>query len=165
MWLDYPHCIGESVEQLLTQEKRLRDSTLADRIKMLRLLKSGRYRSQTQLAPVLGHSDRTLRRWWQLYQREGLSGLVTPSKVGGSQERIDASARQVLEAEMKAGQIATLAEARAFLQSHFDIRYRSLSSVSRWCQRHGIKLKTGRPQHMQTSLAQQEAFKKTSKPK
>jgi len=43
---------------------------------MLRLLKSGRYRSQAQLAPVLGYSDRTLRRWWQSYQQHGLSGLL-----------------------------------------------------------------------------------------
>ena len=164
MWLNYPAQIRESVAELLRREKQLRDSTLADRVKMLRLLKSGTYRSQCQVAPVLGHSARTLRRWWQLYQQQGLAGLLTPSKVGGSQERIDASARQALEAAMKAGDIATLEEARAFLQTRFRITYRSVSSLSRWCQRHRIKLKTGRPQHVQTSLAQQEAFKKTSKP-
>ena len=162
MWIPYPKRIGESIEQLHAQEKRLHDATLADRLKMLRLLKSGRYRSQRQVAPLLGHSERTLRRWWRIYQQEGLSGLLTPSSWGGSRERIDASARQHLEEAMQAGQIATLEEARVFLETHFGITYRSVSSLSHWCQRHRIKLKTGRPRHAQTSEAEQAAFKKTS---
>ena len=64
----------------LLRERRLRRSAVADRVKMLRLLKSGRYRSQSQLAPLLGHSDRTLRRWWQLYQQQGLVGLLAGSR-------------------------------------------------------------------------------------
>ena len=67
MWIHYPDRVEESEDLLLNQERRLRCSPLADRVKMLRLLKSGRYRSQAQLAPVLGHSDRTLRRWCDLY--------------------------------------------------------------------------------------------------
>ena len=51
MWIHYPDRIQESVDTLLAQERRLRRSAIADRVKMLRLLKSGRYRSQTQLAP------------------------------------------------------------------------------------------------------------------
>ena len=67
MWIDYPARIEESVDILLAQERRLHTSAVADRVKMLRLLKSGRYRSQCQLASLLGYSDRTLRRWWHLY--------------------------------------------------------------------------------------------------
>jgi hypothetical protein len=61
-----PTRIQENVATLLSHEKRLRGSRLADRVKMLRLLKAGLYRSHLQLVCVLGHSDRTLRRWWLL---------------------------------------------------------------------------------------------------
>lgn len=160
MWIQYSSHIRESVSHLLQREKKERGSPLSDRVKMLRLLKSGTYRSQEQLAPVLGRSERTLRRWWHLYQQHGLTGLLTPSRVGGSQERITASAHQALETAMKQGQIATLEEARQLLRTQFSIEYRSVSSLSRWCHRHRIKLKTGRPQHAQTSLEDQRAFKK-----
>ncbi len=81
MWIHYPDRVEESEDLLLNQERRLRCSPLADRVKMLRLLKSGRYRSQAQLAPVLGHSDRTLRRWWQCYQ------LILP-RFGGHEDKV-----------------------------------------------------------------------------
>ena len=125
MWIHYPDRIQESVDTLLAQERRLRRSAIADRVKMLRLLKSGRYRSQTQLAPLLGHSDRTLRRWWQLYQQQGLAGLLADRGRGGRREWITAQARQGLETAMQAGQIATLEEARSFL------KHRSLGSSIR----------------------------------
>ena len=160
MWIPYPKRIGDSIEQLRAQEKRLHDATLADRLKMLRLLKSGRCRSQRQVAPLLGHSERTLRRWWRIYQQEGLAGLLTPASWGGSQERIDASARQALETAMEAGQIATLEDARVFLDTHFGITYQSVSSLSYWCQRHRIKLKTGRRRHAQASDEAQVDFLK-----
>ena len=123
MWIHYPDRIQESVDTLLAQERRLRRSAIADRVKMLRLLKSGRYRSQTQLAPLLGHSDRTLRRWWQLYQQQGLAGLL-------ADQSITAQARQGLETAMQAGQIATLEEARSFLKRQFGIVYQGVSGLS-----------------------------------
>ena len=59
MWINkYPEMIAESYEELLKREKRLRGSPLESRIKMLRLLKGGAYRSQLQLTEVLGYSSR-----------------------------------------------------------------------------------------------------------
>ena len=49
MWIHYPDRVEESEDLLLNQERRLRCSPVADRVKMLRLLKSGRYRRQAQL--------------------------------------------------------------------------------------------------------------------
>lgn len=160
MWIDYPDRIQESVDTLLAQERRLRSSAGADRVKMLRLLKSGRYRSQTQLAPLLGHSDRTLRRWWQLYQQQGLAGLLADPGRGGRRELMTAEARQGLETAMHAGQIATLEDARSFLQQQFGIVYQGVSGLSRWCKRHRVKRKTGRRRHAQASEQAQGAFKK-----
>lgn len=160
MWIYYPDRIQESVDTLLAQERRLRRSAVADRIKMLRLLKSGRYRSQRQLAPLLGHSDRTLRRWWRRYQQQGLAGLLADRRRGGRRESMTAQARQALETAMQAGQIATLEEARRFLEQQFGIVYQGVSGLSRWCKRHRIKLKTGRRRHARVSPQAQGAFKK-----
>jgi transposase len=160
MWIPYPDRIAESPDVLLAQERRLRHSALSDRVKMLRLLKCGRYRSQTQLAPLLGHSDRTLRRWWRTYRQTGLSGLLADGDPGGRPGWITPPAREGLEQAMKAGQIATLEEARHFLEAQFGIRYQGVSALSRWCQRHRIKLKTGRRRHAQASDEAQVDFLK-----
>ena len=160
MWIHYPDRIQESVDTLLAQERRLRRSALADRVKMLRLLKSGRYRSQSQWAPLWGHRDRTVRRWWQLYQQQGLAGLLADRGRGGRRESITAEARQGLETAMQAGQIATLEEARRFLKQQFGIVYQGVRGRSRWCKRHRIKRKTGRRRHAHASAEAPRAFKK-----
>jgi len=47
MWINnYPEMISESPAELLEEEKRLRGSPLESRVKMLRLLKTGQYRSR-----------------------------------------------------------------------------------------------------------------------
>ena len=61
---------------------------------------------------------------------------------------------------MQAGQIATLEEARSFLQQQFGIVYQGVSGLSRWCKRHRVKLKTGRRRHAHASEEAQSAFKK-----
>ena len=158
MWIHYPDRIQESVDTLLAQERRLRRSAIADRVKSC-VCSKVRYRSR-QLAPLLGHSDRTLRRWWQLYQQQGLAGLLADRGRGGRRESITAQARQGLETAMQAGQIATLEEARSFLQQQFGIVYQGVSGLSRWCKRHRVKLKTGRRRHAHASEEAQSAFKK-----
>ena len=160
MWINYPAQIQESVDSLLAQERSLRQSAVADRVKMLRLLKSGRYRSQCQLACLLGQSDRTLRRWWQVYQQQGLAGLTAERGRGGRRALMTAEARQGLETAMQAGQIATLDQARCLLQQEFGIVYQGVSGLSRWCKRHRIKRKTGRRRHARACGSAQDAFKK-----
>jgi hypothetical protein len=54
MWINnYPDLITETEEQLLEREKGLCGSALENRVKMLRLLKTGAYRSQLRLAKAL----------------------------------------------------------------------------------------------------------------
>ena len=162
MWIDYPNQITESPEALLREEKRLKATPMADRVRFLRLLKSATYSTQTQVADLLGYDVRTLRRWWRCYRTEGLPGLLAQAKKRGAKERITASARAALLAAMKQGEIATMEEARQLLQTQFGVVYRSVSSLSKWCQRHGIKRKTGRPVHVKTDWDRQETLKKTS---
>ena len=46
------------------------------------------------------------------------------------------------------------------LQTQFGVVYRSVSSLSKWGQRPGIKRKTGRPMHVKTDWDSQEPVKK-----
>lgn len=162
MWINnYPEMIAESYEELLKQEKRLRGSPLESRIKMLRLLKGGAYRSQLQLTEVLGYSSRQLGRWWKTYQRDGLDALLAYQRSSsGRAERITEEALDALEEKMKQGSISTLREARNFLAERFSIHYKGVSGLSRLFKRYQIKLKTGRRRHRKASEEQQAAFKK-----
>jgi hypothetical protein len=55
MWINnYPELIEEDEQLLLQRERTLRGSALENRVKMLRLLKTGAYPSQLQLAKALG---------------------------------------------------------------------------------------------------------------
>lgn len=161
MWINnYPEMIAESYEELLKQEKRLRGSPLESRIKMMRLLKGGAYRSQLQLTEVLGYSSRQLGRWWKTYRRDGLDALLEYHKPSGRAERITEEALDALEEKMKQGSISTLWEAREFLAERFSIHYEGVSGLSRLFKRHQTKLKTGRRRHRKASEEQQATFKK-----
>jgi hypothetical protein len=63
MWINYRAQILQSPTALLALEKRLRRRPLADRVKLLRLLKTQTVRSLRAAAPVLGYSERQLQRW------------------------------------------------------------------------------------------------------
>jgi transposase len=164
MWINnYPDLITQTQEQLLEREKSLRGSALENRVKMLRLLKSGAYPSQLRLAKALGYSSRQIRRWWKTYREDGLQALLedkTHLRWANNKERVSQEALVALEEKMKAGQIARLEEVRIFLEEHFDIHYKGVSALSRLLKRHQIKLKTGRRRHRKASEEEQAAFKK-----
>src|SRR5512144_2661996 len=118
MWIDYEQAIAESAADLLTIERQQRGSAVADRGKMLRLLKTNAYPSQRQGATVLGYPERQLRRWWSVYAQGGLEALLRRERRGGRLERREAAGLAVLEAQMKAGRIARLGDAHAFWPSN-----------------------------------------------
>ena len=160
MYLDYDALIAETPDDLVAIERRHRRSPLADRIKMLRLLKSGATRSRRALAGTLGYSERQLHRWFDAYRAGGLDAMLRYNGAGGSTERITPKALGALETEMKTGHVASLKDAQAFLTEHFGIAY-SVGGLSDLFQRKRIKLKTGRRRHVKASAAEQEAWKKT----
>src|SRR5512143_1025477 len=165
MWIDYRQAIGESAADLIKLERRYRGAGVGDRVKMLRLLKTQAYPSQRQLATALGYTERQLRRWWRLYAHGGLTALLHRAPPGGRPERLDAAALAALEAEMEAGRIGRLRDAQRLLAERCDVHYHGVSGLSRLCQRHGIKLKTGRRRHQRADAEAQAAFKKTSLPR
>jgi Helix-turn-helix domain len=113
--IDYPNVIAESPEQLHELEKRHRYTHLFQRVRMLRLLKSGRCCNLGEATEALGYSRRQCQRWWSTYAQGGVDELLV-SRVTerGRQELITEEAWEELEEVMKEGRIATYAQAHAF---------------------------------------------------
>ena len=160
MWIDYSMSITESVAALQARERAVRGQRATDRVKLLRLLKSGAARSVRQAAAMLGYSERQAQRWWTCYAGGGLAALLEVGRPGGSQERITPEAWADLSAQMRAGAIGRLKDAQAYLHEHWGIDY-CLDGISKLFIRRKAKLKTGRRRHRHAEAAAQAAFKKS----
>ncbi len=97
----------------------------------------------------------------RLHHAGGLDELLV-SRVDerGRQELVSEEAYRELEEVMKEGEVATYAQARAFLVER-GIEYASAHSVGGLLRRRKAKLKTGRPRHQKAQADEQEAFKKS----
>jgi transposase len=160
MWIDYREQIFQSMPALVALEKRLRGRPIADRVKLLRLLKTRSIRSLRAAAPLLGYSERQLQRWWATYTSRGLEALMRWQPRPGRQERVPPEAWTALAVEMRAGRIARLKEAQRYLREQGGITYPSLHGLSQLFNRHKTKLKTGRRRHRRADPTVQAAFKK-----
>lgn len=159
MRTDYPTVISEDAATLRRVERQVRGRPTAIRVQALRLLKSGAARNLESCATLVGHSPRQLARWWALYRREGLAGVLREPAYPGKRPQLTAEALAALEAVMAAGHIATLKDAQAYLATHHGVVYRSLNGVWLQLRKHKIKLKTGRRRHALADAAAQEAFR------
>jgi len=158
MWIDYSMRISETADELRGRERAVRGQRAADRVKLLRLLKSGAARSLRQAAAMLGDSERQAPRWWGCYASGGLPAVLAVGRPGGSQERITPEAWADLSGQMRAGAIGRLKDAQAYLQEQWGISY-CLDGISKLFIRRKTKLKTGRPRHREADAAAQAAFK------
>lgn len=162
MRIPYASLISESETDLVALEHQQRGRRGADRIRFLRLLKSGTVSSVLACVPVLGYSRAQLTRWWGRYRQGGLAHLLAEPRHPGSKGQMTAEAWADLEEMMKQGQIATLEQARQYLAHRWEIHYQSVNGVWWHLHRRRAKPKTGRRRHRRADPAQQEAFKKTS---
>jgi transposase len=162
MRINYLKAIQESEEDLLSLEQRLRGQKPADRVRMLRLLKSGTVKSMKDCAPLVGYSLVQLTRWWERYQTEGLAELVKQQKPVGQPCKVTAEAWEGLLAAMRKGDIATMEDARDYLEREWGIQYKNGKSLWWLFKKHRVKWKTGRRRHKKANAEQQAAFKKTS---
>jgi hypothetical protein len=160
--IDYPRVIEEDQEDLEKLEKRHRYTHLFHRVKMLRLLKSGRVCRPRpgrrgfglQLAPV---PEVVLR------LPQGLCGGAFGQqgrRARPPKELVADEAWRELEEAMKEGEITTIAQAHRFLG--MGVADAPPESVGALLRRRKVKLKTGRPRHENADPQEQEAFKKTS---
>jgi transposase len=162
MRINYPKTIGESEEDLIRLEQHLRGEKAADRVRMLRLLKSGTVKSSQDCAPLVGYSAIQLTRWWERYRQAGLAELLKQYKPVGMSSRMTKEAWAGLMVAMRKGVIATMEDARDYLEREWGIRYKNGKSLWWLFKKHRVKWKTGRRRHKKASAEQQAAFKKTS---
>ena len=161
MRIHYPGYIRESEPDLATVEQRVRGQPIAPRVRMLRLLKSGQVASLAACAPLLGYSVSQLQRWWATYRAGGLNALLQRRTPTGKRSRLTPEAWAGLQAEIRAGRIAQLADAQRYLREQWRIEYRSLNGVWWLFKQRRVRLKTGRRRHQQPDTVQQARFKKT----
>ncbi len=162
MRIKYPKAIQESEEELTSLEQSLRGQKAADRVRVLRLLKSGAVKSLKDCAPMVGYSVIQLTRWWERYRAEGLTEMLKQHKPAGKASRLTPEAWQGLLQAMRAGHIATMQDARNYLEREWGIRYKNGKSLWWLFKKHRVKWKTGRRRHKKANAEQQAAFKKTS---
>ena len=162
MRITYPKVIQESEEELTSLEQRLRGQKTADRVRVLRLLKSGTVKSLKDCAPLVGYSVIQLTRWWERYRAEGLAGVLKQHKPVGKASQLTPQAWAGLLQAMRAGHIATMQEARNYLEREWGIRYKNGKSLWWLFKKHRVKWKTGRRRHKKANAEQQAAFKKPS---
>ena len=159
MRIAYPAVIAETEEELAAAERRLRGRSAAARVRALRLLKAGTAPSLRACAALVGYSPRQVARWWAAYRGGGIAALTRERPRPGKTSRLTPDALAGLEAEMRAGAIATLEDARRYLRARWGVEYASLNGVWWQLRKHRIKLKTGRRRHRKADPAAQEAFK------
>src|SRR5258708_4851252 len=165
MRIKYPKAIQESEEELMSLEQSLRgQKKTVVGVRMLRLLKSGRVMSLKDCAPLVGYSVIQLTRWWERYRAAGLAGMLKQHKPAGKASRLTPEAWAGLLQAMRAGHIATMQDARNYLEREWGIRYKNGKSLWWLFKNHRVKWKTGRRRHQKVNAEQQTAVKKTSVP-
>jgi transposase len=105
-----------------------------------------------------------LTRWWDRYRGEGLAGMLKRQKPAGKASRLTAEAWAGLVQVMRAGHIATLEDARNYLEREWGIRYKNGKSLWWLFKKHRVKWKTERRRHKKANAEQQAAFKKLREP-
>jgi transposase len=158
----YSQVIEEDPHELKKLEKHHRYTHLFQRVRMLRLLKSGECSNLAEAADALGYSWRQCQRWFTTYRQGALQELLK-SRVeerGRQEELVTPEAFEELQEAMKRGEIATISQAHRFL-SERGIVYSHPDDVGQLLRRRKVKLKTGRPRHEKADPEEQEAFKKS----
>ena len=144
----YPQVIKEDPHELERLEKRHRYTHLFQRVRMLRLLKSGECRNLGEASEALGYSWRQCQRWFASYRRGGLQELLKSwvDERGRQEELVTPEAFEELQEAMKKGEIATIGQAHRFLSKR-GIEYSHPDGVGQLLRRRKVKLKAGRPRH------------------
>jgi len=155
--IKYHEEIKESEAEVLAVERRQSRSKLRDRVRLLRLLKSGSSRSLTQASVVIGLSVAQTRRLYDKYRQGGLQELLA-WRQGGNHQKLNPAQQAELIERSKAGFTSQQA-VREYLQQTFNVTY-TQGGVSVLLARLKIKLKTARPRHREKDEGAADAFKK-----
>lgn len=160
--LDYQKVIKESETKLRGLEKAQTKALLRDRMRFLRLLKSGECTSLAMAGKPLGLKLGACEKLWRQYREEGLRGLLDyPFK--GYRGKLTSAQQQTLEQELHQGSFRGLKESCQYVEENFQTHY-TLPGMHYVLKRLKVKKKTARPTHFQKSEAGEKRFKKKSFP-
>ena len=133
----YSRVIEEDPRELEKLEKHHRYTHLFQRVRMLRLLKSGGCCNLGEASDALGYSWRQCQRWFASYREGGLQELLE-SRVderGRQEELVTPEAFEELQEAMKRGEIATISQAHRFLSGRGIEYSHAASSLGSRCER------------------------------
>jgi len=158
--LDYQKVIKEREATLRSLEKAQTKALLRDRMRFLRLLKSGECSSVAAAGRYIGLKLRASEKLWRKYRQEGLAGLVDyPFK--GYSGKLTEEQQDTLEQELCSGSFRSLAESCRYVEQTFETHY-TLSGMHYVFERLKVKKKTARPSHVHKSETAERRFKKKS---
>lgn len=156
--MNYQAVIVESSDDLRQVERETKDLKARDRVRFVRLLKSGAATTQQAAGALIGLQVRQSQRLWRQYRTGGLAA-IRESRYQGGVAKLDAAQEARFSERLKADDISSLEQARACLQSEFGVSY-TIGGVSVLFGRLKVKLKTGRPQNIRQSAVEREEFAK-----
>ncbi len=160
--LDYHKTIKESEAELFALERRQSKALLRDRMRFLRLLKSGECGSVAAAGQQIGLKLRACEKLWRKYREQGTQGLLDyPFK--GSKGKLSEKQEHRLQEELHSARIQSLQQGCQYVQKAFKVSY-TLSGIRYVFQRLKIKKKTARPTHVQKDEAGEKRFKKKLSP-
>lgn len=157
--MDYASIITEELSFLEEQERQAGKAIVRDRIRFLRLLKSGQCTSQRAAGQAIGLQERQSQRIWQLYRQQGYAGLTSPGYTH-SFGKLSCTQLSQLQAYLRQDLAATLSDARHYVVEEFGVSY-TVSGLCKLFQRLKVKRKTGRPVNIGKDEGKAAAFKKT----
>jgi len=160
--LKYSEIIVEDEQSLLECERQQKHAKLRDRVRMLRLLKSGEARSLAAVAPMIGLSAAEVRYLFANYRKQGLSEFMR-WRYGGNNRYLTPQQEQQLVARCSdtSNSFAGQADLQQYILQTFEVSY-SQPGISMLCSRKKIKHKSGRPRNSKASEEQQQEYKKNS---
>jgi len=129
-----------------------------DRIRFIRTLKNGEFRSQARAGASIGLGERQSQRLWSSYVNGGMNELLSTysDRWWG---KLSSSQISQLRFFLLSDQAQTLTDIQAYLAGNLGVKY-SISGISDLCKRLKIKLKTGRPINVRQKPGSVEDFKK-----
>lgn len=158
--LDYSKAIKESQVQLRSLERSQTKALLRDRMRFLRLLKSGACTSQAQAGTAIGLGLRGAEKLWRKYSHEGLDVLLR-YPYQGRKEKLDAAQKQALRQELAKDQTQSLQQVCQYVGKQSGVHY-TIPGMHYVLERMKVKKKTGRPVYHSKDYKGENQFKKKS---
>ncbi len=157
--VNYKELIKEDVKELAVMERKEKRGRIRDRIKLLRLLKSGQCFTLKDACKIVGFTYQTGKNMWNIYKSEGMEG-ITQWGYNGRKARI--SYDELMGAlNWETDGPMNLEQAKCKIKEKFEINY-SVSGTRYLFNTYKIKLKTGRPRNYDKEEGKEEEFKKNS---